>query len=96
MKRLQCVGRNPRCRTQRCEYSLMCRYFKLRPVSIEKHETTAKAGGEARDRDTLAVGTALVIMGSYRSWPERLTVSSLRTKPAKIMAIEDVREIVFL
>ena len=61
---------------------MVCQYSRPGPVSSEKHETTSEAGGEGRGGNTLAVGTAMVVMGGYWTRPEQLAGSSRLAKPA--------------
>jgi hypothetical protein len=43
---------------------MLCQYSRQRPVSSEKHETTAEAGVEGRGGDASGIGSAMVAMGS--------------------------------
>jgi hypothetical protein len=64
---------------------MVCQYPRAGPVSSEKQETTAKAGGEERGRATSAVGTAMVVMGSYRTLTRRFEVMSRAANATKAL-----------
>jgi hypothetical protein len=69
----------------RSVYWMVCQYSRPSPVSSEKHETSAEAEVAGRAGDTSGVGTAMVVMGSYRPLPEPAEVMNRSAKAVKAL-----------
>jgi hypothetical protein len=64
---------------------MVCQYSRLGRVSSEKHEIAPDAGAEERGGGISGIGSAMVVMGSYRPLSEPLAVISRMAMSAKAL-----------
>jgi hypothetical protein len=75
---------------------MLCHYSRRDQVSSEKRETAAEAGGEERHGDTPSVTVAVKVRGGCGPLLEPPHGREPCGEGRKNIAIEDVREVIFL